>query len=70
MTGSDGSTDRPCGWERTIVQAAALALRRRDDRPAGPGGGDGYRVRATPQPEAVAVDGPDGTALRGLRGGL
>ncbi|GAA5204807.1 hypothetical protein RI578_07595 [Streptomyces sp. BB1-1-1] len=66
MTGSDGSTDRPCGWERThLVQAAALALEAAGHRPAGPDGGDGYRVRATPQPEAVAVYGPDGTALRG-----
>ncbi|MBQ1100868.1 hypothetical protein KBY55_33605 [Streptomyces sp. b94] len=66
MTRSDGSTDRPCGWERThLVQAAALALEAAGHRPAGPDGGDGYRVRATPQPEAVAVYGPDGTALRG-----
>ncbi|MYS44781.1 hypothetical protein GTY23_26835, partial [Streptomyces sp. SID5998] len=27
-------------------------------------GDDGYRVRATAQPEAVAVYGPDGEALR------
>ncbi|MFE1023676.1 hypothetical protein ACFW5I_03785 [Streptomyces sp. NPDC058818] len=66
MTRSDGSTDLPCGWERThLVQAAALALEAAGHRPAGPDGGDGYRVRATPQPEAVAVYGPDGTALRG-----
>ncbi|MFB6555167.1 hypothetical protein [Streptomyces sp. NPDC056405] len=66
MTHSDGSTDRPCGWERThLVQAAALALEAAGHRPAGPDGGDGYRVRATPQPEAVAVYEPDGTALRG-----
>ncbi|MGW8062481.1 hypothetical protein ACVV2G_09440 [Streptomyces ziwulingensis] len=65
MTHSDGSTDRPCAWERThLVQAAALALEAAGHRPAGPGGGDGYRVRATPQPEAVAVHEPDGAALR------
>ena len=57
MTNTDGATDRPCGWERThLVQAAALALEAAGHRPAGtdPAGG-GYRVRATPQPEAVAV---------------
>ncbi|WP_217244974.1 hypothetical protein [Streptomyces sp. AC602_WCS936] len=65
MTHSDGATDRPCGWERThLVPAAALALEAAGCRPAGPDGGDGYRVRATPQPEAVAVYEPDGTALR------
>lgn len=31
---------------------------------AGSGGTSGYRVRATPQPEAVAVHAPDGEALR------
>ncbi|MGC9380063.1 hypothetical protein [Streptomyces sp. MH13] len=66
MTCSDGATDRPCGWERKhLVRAAALALEAAGHRPAGPDGGDGYRVRATPQPEAVAVYEPDGTALRG-----
>ncbi|MCX5040240.1 hypothetical protein QMA61_17690 [Streptomyces coelicoflavus] len=66
MTHPDGSTDRPCAWERThLVRAAALALEAAGHRPAGPDGGDGYRVRATPQPEAVAVYEPDGTALRG-----
>ncbi|MET9988638.1 hypothetical protein ABZ061_03610 [Streptomyces mutabilis] len=65
MSHPDGATDRPCGWERThLVQAAALALEAAGCRPAGPDGADGYRVRATPQPEAVAVHGPDGTALR------
>ncbi|NDZ76470.1 hypothetical protein G3I36_36605, partial [Streptomyces sp. SID10362] len=65
MTHPDGSTDRPCGWERShLVRAAALALEAAGHRPAGPDGGDGYRVRATPQPEAVAVYEPDGTALR------
>ncbi|WP_395571070.1 hypothetical protein [Streptomyces sp. BK79] len=65
MTHPDGSTDRPCGWERThLVRAAALALEAAGHRPAGPAGTDGYRVRATPQPEAVAVYEPDGTALR------
>ncbi|MEU9644841.1 hypothetical protein [Streptomyces sp. NPDC048188] len=66
MTHPDGSTDRPCAWERShLVRAAALALEAAGHRPAGPGGEDGYRVRATPQPEAVAVHEPDGTALRG-----
>ncbi|MFC0496047.1 hypothetical protein ACFFKE_14345 [Streptomyces mutabilis] len=65
MSHPDGATDRPCGWERAhLVQAAALALEAAGCRPAGPDGADGYRVRATPQPEAVAVYGPDGTALR------
>ncbi|WP_121715405.1 hypothetical protein [Streptomyces sp. E5N91] len=65
MTHPDGSTDRPCAWERShLVRAAALALEAAGHRPAGPGGGDGYRVRATPQPEAVAVYEPDGGALR------
>ncbi|MEV0016428.1 hypothetical protein [Streptomyces tendae] len=66
MTNPDGSTDRPCAWERShLVRAAALALEAAGHRPAGPGGDDGYRVRATPQPEAVAVYEPDGGALRG-----
>ncbi|MGV9942295.1 hypothetical protein [Streptomyces sp. NPDC003401] len=62
MTRPDGAVDRPCGWERThLVQAAALALEAAGHRPAGPDA-DGYRVRATPQPDAVAVRGPaDGT---------
>lgn len=66
MTNRDGAMDRPCGWERThLVQAAALALEAAGHRPAdGGGSGGGYRVRATPQPEAVAVREPDGDALR------
>ncbi|PZT70731.1 hypothetical protein DN402_06915 [Streptomyces sp. SW4] len=65
MTSPDGDTGRPCGWERThLVQAAALALEAAGHRPAGPGEGPGYRVRATPQPEAVAVYEPDPAALR------
>ncbi|MEU1187448.1 hypothetical protein [Streptomyces sp. NPDC005859] len=65
MTNPDGGTDRPCGWERThLVRAAALALEAAGHRPAGPEGADGYRVRATPQPEAVAVHGPDDATLR------
>ncbi|MEU6811163.1 hypothetical protein ABZ920_19670 [Streptomyces sp. NPDC046831] len=64
MSHPDGATDRPCGWERShLVQAAALALEAAGHRPAGPDA-DGYRVRATPQPEAVAVYGPDSAALR------
>ncbi|MFH9013279.1 hypothetical protein ACH4C6_18100 [Streptomyces sp. NPDC017943] len=63
MTNPDGSVDRPCGWERThLVQAAALALEAAGHRPAGPEDG-GYRVRDTPQPEAVAVQEPDPGAL-------
>ncbi|MET9776555.1 hypothetical protein ABZ023_20205 [Streptomyces sp. NPDC006367] len=66
MTHPDGAVDRPCGWERKhLVRAAALALEAAGHRPAGPDGGDGYRVRATPQPEAVAVYEADGAALRG-----
>ena len=65
MTHPDGSTERPCGWERThLVQAAALALEAAGHRPAGPEGADGYRVRATPQPEAVAVHEPSAEARR------
>jgi hypothetical protein len=65
MTNPDGGTDRPCGWERThLLRAAALALEAAGHRPAGPAGTDGYRVRATPQPEAVAVHGPDDGTLR------
>ncbi|MGW7264682.1 hypothetical protein [Streptomyces sp. NPDC054842] len=59
MTGTNGATDRPCGWERAhLVQAAALALEAAGHPPDGPAG-PGYRVRATPQPEAVAVRDPD-----------
>ncbi|MFF7307923.1 hypothetical protein [Streptomyces sp. NPDC008137] len=66
MTNTDGATDRPCGWERThLMEAAALALEAAGQHPAGPGpGASGYRVRTTPQPEAVAVYEPDGEALR------
>ena len=74
MTNPDGALDRPCGWERThLVQAAALALEAAGHRPAGPDSDrpdtagpdadDGYRVRATPQPDAVAVRGPDDGTL-------
>jgi hypothetical protein len=66
MTNPDGDTGRPCGWERTqLVRAAALALEADGHAPAGPDpAGPGYRVRATPQPEAVAVHEPDPGALR------
>ncbi|MFJ3659239.1 hypothetical protein ACIPPM_02075 [Streptomyces sp. NPDC090119] len=58
MTNQDGATDRPCGWERThLVRAAALALEAAGHRPES-ADTPGYRVRATPQPEAVAVYGP------------
>ncbi|MEU6275328.1 hypothetical protein ABZ871_23375 [Streptomyces populi] len=64
MTRPDGATGLPCAWERThLVQAAALALEAAGHRPARAEGG-GYRVRATPQPEAVAVHEPDPAALR------
>ncbi|MFJ6560243.1 hypothetical protein ACIQMV_10220 [Streptomyces sp. NPDC091412] len=70
MTNPDGAVERPCGWERThLVRAAALALEAAGQRPAGPDA-DGYRVRATPQPEAVAVYGPDGAALRACAAAL
>jgi hypothetical protein len=64
MTNPHGATDRPCAWERThLVQAAALALEAAGHAPAGRDT-EGYRVRATPQPEAVAVRQPDAEALR------
>ncbi|WP_329260640.1 hypothetical protein OG223_41710 [Streptomyces sp. NBC_01478] len=70
MTNPDGSVERPCGWERThLVRAAALALEAAGHRPAGPDA-EGYRVRTTPQPEAVAVRDPDGAALRACAGTL
>ncbi|MEU5089876.1 hypothetical protein [Streptomyces sp. NPDC021356] len=65
MTDADGRAERPCGWERAhLVRAAALALEAAGHRPAGPAADDGYRVRATPQPEAVAVYAPDAELLR------
>ncbi|MER5943218.1 hypothetical protein ABT121_38695 [Streptomyces sp. NPDC001928] len=65
MTNPDGAVDRPCGWERThLVQAAALALEAAGHPPAGPDSEEGYRVRATPQPEAVAVHEAGGARLR------
>ncbi|WP_235882206.1 hypothetical protein [Streptomyces apricus] len=66
MTNTGGAVDRPCAWERThLVQAAALALEAAGLRPAGPDAETGgYRVRATPQPEAVAVREADAEALR------
>ncbi|MET8830546.1 hypothetical protein ABZX40_34000 [Streptomyces sp. NPDC004610] len=65
MTNPDGAVDRPCGWERShLVQAAALALEAAGHRPA-EGASGGYRVRATPQPEAVAVHDSDAAALVG-----
>ncbi|MEV3910410.1 hypothetical protein [Streptomyces canus] len=64
MTNPDGATDRPCGWERAhLVQSAALALEAAGHPPEA-ADSSGYRVRATPQPEAVAVHAPDGEALR------
>ncbi|MEU9734143.1 hypothetical protein [Streptomyces sp. NPDC048002] len=66
MTNTDGSTGRPCGWERAhLVQAAALALEAAGHPPAGAApDAPGYRVRATPQPEAVAVHADEPGALR------
>ncbi|GAA2248105.1 hypothetical protein GCM10010145_14130 [Streptomyces ruber] len=65
MTSPDGSVERPCNWERAhLVRAAALALEAAGHRPAAGTDGAGYRVRATPQPEAVAVREPDAAALR------
>ncbi|MEU8482492.1 hypothetical protein [Streptomyces sp. NPDC048641] len=67
MTNPEGATDRPCAWERAhLVQAAALALEAAGCRPAEGDAGDGHRVDATPQPEAVAVRGrgPDGITGR------
>lgn len=71
MTNPDGSVERPCGWERKhLVQAAALALEAAGHRPAAGQEAEGYRVRVTPQPEAVAVREPDGEALRACAGTL
>lgn len=65
MTNADGSADRPCAWERTrLVRAAALALEAAGHRPATGDEASGYRVRTTPQPEAVAVREPDTEVLR------
>ncbi|GGZ32784.1 hypothetical protein [Streptomyces poonensis] len=65
MTNPDGSVHRPCGWERAhLIRAAALALEAAGHRPATGAEDAGYRVRATPQPEAVAVREPDVAALR------
>ncbi|MFH7339341.1 hypothetical protein [Streptomyces sp. KHY 26] len=62
MTNPDGAVDRPCAWERGhLVRAAALALEAAGHHPR-TAGADGYRVRATPQPEAVAVYAPDAAA--------
>ncbi|MFG3289029.1 hypothetical protein ACGF3G_09505 [Streptomyces sp. NPDC048179] len=64
MTNPDGAVDRPCSWERAhLVRAAALALEAAGHPPEGPDTA-GYRVRATPQPEAVAVYAPEGEHLR------
>ncbi|MEU8930364.1 hypothetical protein AB0D30_10795 [Streptomyces sp. NPDC048409] len=70
MTNRDGATDRPCDWERThLVRAAALALEASGQPPEGPATA-GYRVRATPQPEAVAVYAPAGEPLRACANAL
>ncbi|MFG3104780.1 hypothetical protein ACGFZL_30275 [Streptomyces sp. NPDC048182] len=70
MTTPDGATDRPCGWERShLAEAAALALEASGQPPEGPAA-PGYRVRPTPQPEAVAVHARDETALRACAAAL
>ena len=59
MTNADGATDRPCAWERgRLASSAALALEAAGSAPAGESA-PGYRVRDTPQPEAVAVRHPE-----------
>ncbi|WP_405662715.1 hypothetical protein [Streptomyces sp. RK9] len=64
MTNADADRDRPCAWERThLVQAAAIALEAAGRTPAGPGR-EGYRVTATPQPDAVAVREPTPEGVR------
>ncbi|MFJ8823079.1 hypothetical protein ACIREE_14975 [Streptomyces sp. NPDC102467] len=63
MTNTGGSTDRPCAWERgRLPHAAALALEAAECPPAS-GTEPGYRVTATPQPEAVAVHHPEPAGL-------
>ncbi len=64
MTNADADRERPCAWERAhLVQAAAIALEAAGRTPAGPGR-EGYRVTATPQPDAVAVREPTPGGVR------
>ncbi|MEB8336450.1 hypothetical protein OKJ99_02800, partial [Streptomyces endophyticus] len=63
MTNPDGATDRPCAWERgRLAPSAGLALEAAGCAPAGDST-PGYRVRDTPQPEAVAVRHPERSGL-------
>ncbi|MFF2021606.1 hypothetical protein ACFVW2_07315 [Streptomyces sp. NPDC058171] len=64
MTRTDAATDRPCGWERThLLAAAALALEAAGCVPE-TGEGPGYRVVESAQPEAVGVYAADAAGLR------
>ncbi|MCX4659306.1 hypothetical protein OG711_08535 [Streptomyces uncialis] len=64
MTHTDGSTERPCGWERThLIPAAALALEAAGRVPRTTES-DGYEVAGSAQPEAVTVRAGDSDGLR------
>jgi len=66
---ADPVTGRLRGTEAQLAALVRRGLAFRHPRPPHdhfltPAGTDGYRVRATPQPEAVAVHGPDDATLR------